>query len=145
MLHDPSVGESIRARVSALRPDSTRAWGKMTVDQMLWHCSVTLEAAMGRTPHAPQRFPVPKSVLKFIVLMAPWPKGSPTHPDFLAGERHDFQTERARCLSLIDEFVRMPLDSTAWAASPAFGKTSGKEWSQLHAKHLDHHLRQFSV
>jgi hypothetical protein len=26
-----------------------------------------------------------------------------------------------------------------------FGKMSGREVSRLHAKHLDHHLRQFGV
>lgn len=145
ILHDAAVRESIRARVNALQPDTPRAWGKMTADQMLRHCNLTLEGAMGRTLAESLRIPLPNFVLKFMILRMPWPKGAPTHPDWVAGDRYDFQTERARCLSLINEFAQLSLDAHAWPPSPGFGKATGKEWSELQAKHLDHHLRQFNL
>ncbi|HEY4304843.1 MAG TPA: DinB family protein [Gemmatimonadaceae bacterium] len=145
LLHDPIVGNAIRSRVNALTPSSTRACGKMTPDQMLRHCSVTLEAAMGCTSHSPMSVPMPRSILKFLVLNMPWPQGAQTHPDWVADDRDDFQTEKTRCLSLIDEFTATPLDAKVWAPPPGFGKMSGRDHSRLQAKHLDHHLRQFSV
>lgn len=144
-LHDSDVRQAIRSRLNSLTPETPRAWGKMTADQMLHHCSLTLEGAMGRTPAESLRIPLPNFVLKFMILRMPWPKGAPTHPAWVAGERYDFHTERARCLSRIDEFAQLSLDAHAWPNSPGFGKATGKEWSQLQAKHLDHHLRQFRV
>jgi hypothetical protein len=40
----------------ALRPDSPRRWGRMSVGQML----------------------CPRPLMKFIVINLPWPKGAPT-------------------------------------------------------------------
>ena len=144
-LHDPAIRDSIRARVQLLTPESTRAWGKMSVDQMLWHVNMALRNALGEAMPREQQFPVPKAVIRFIVLNVPWTKGAPTAPDLVAGERHDFETERARCLTLIDEFVRRSVDASDWGKSPSLGAMTGREWSRLQAKHLDHHLRQFSV
>jgi hypothetical protein len=143
-LHDPAVRDSIRARVQKLSPDANRAWGKMTVDQMLWHCSEALEGALGKVEHRQMKLPLPAPIIKFMVLSLPWMKGAPTHPDFVAGERHDFNAQKARTLSLIDEFCAKRIDATDWGLA-GFGKLTGEEHSRLHAKHLDHHLKQFSA
>lgn len=42
LLHDAAHREALRGRVGSLRPGSQRRWGKMTVDQMLWHVNETL-------------------------------------------------------------------------------------------------------
>src|SRR6185436_12086404 len=47
MLHDPEVRRSIEARLEAIRADSPRQWGSMSVDQMLWHVNQFLAAALG--------------------------------------------------------------------------------------------------
>jgi len=67
-----------------------------------------------------------------------------THPDYCVGERYDISAEKARCLTLIDEFARKPIDSS-WPESPVFGKLTGKFNSRVQAKHIDHHLRQFGA
>ena len=82
--------------------------------------------------------------MKWLVLYMPWPKGSPTAPEFVAGDRYDFEGERTRCLTLIDELTSRPLNGD-WPFHHTFGRITGAETSQLHAKHLDHHLRQFSA
>lgn len=145
MLHDPAVRDSIRGRVQRLTPDATRAWGKMSVDQMLWHVNTSLKNALGQPLPTEMRFPVPKTVIRFLVLNLPWTKGAPTAPDLVAGDRYDFEVERQRCLQLIDEFTNRKLDETGWGKSPSLGEMNGRQWSRLHAKHLDHHLKQFSV
>jgi len=145
LLHDPKVRDATRARINKLTPDTPRKWGKMTVDQMLWHCNSGIDAALGKTEHEEVRMPLPRFMMKFIVLNLPWPKGAPTHPDWIAGERRNFGAEKARALALLDEFTNKGLDWTGWGPSPAFGKMNGAEWTQLQAKHWDHHLRQFGV
>jgi hypothetical protein len=57
---------------------------------------------------------------------------------------YDFVAQKAECLALIDRIVARPL-SAAWPASASMGKMTGKHWSRLTAKHLDHHLRQFGA
>lgn len=143
-LHDDGVRASLEQRFRALRPDAHRRWGRMTVDQMLWHVSAGLAVALGRMPAGKERRPpLPPAVIRFLVLYLPWPKGAPTLKAIVAsGERHDFDAERARCLELMSDFARKPMEST-WAPHPVFGEVSGRFVSRLQAKHLDHHLRQF--
>lgn len=143
-LHDPAVRDTIRSRVEKLRPESRAAWGKMSVDQMLWHCNETMEAALSRRTIKVMRPPLPKPVLTFLVLNLPWIKGAPTHPDWVARAQYDFDAERARTLRLIDEFTGKPLDSPGWGMS-GLGALPAEKLSQLHAKHLDHHLKQFGA
>ena len=62
----------------------------------------------------------------------------------MAGERHDFEAERAKCRQLIAKFVSKPIDEP-WPEDPSFQSTSGTFASKLQAKHLDHHFKQFSA
>ena len=144
MLHDPAVRREIEARVDALRPDSPRQWGSMTPDQMLWHLSQFLEFALGEGSYPRQKLPMPPAVMRFFLLYAPWPKGSPTHPSAKSGETHDFEAQRRRVHALIERFVSRPIDGP-WPEDAAWGKVDGKFASRLQAKHFDHHLKQFKV
>ena len=145
LLHDAPTRDSIKQRVSALRPDAERRFGRMTVDQMLWHVNCGLENALGRFDVKDQKLPLPNSVVKFLVLNLPWRKGkTPTAREFLAKGQYDFPTEQARLLRLIDEVCAKPLDAP-WGKSSFMGPMTGRDWSRLEAKHLDHHLSQFGV
>ena len=144
LLHDPTTRESLRSRLQALQPGASRQWGKMTVDQMLKHLNIALGATLGRNSHTPLKMPMPGPLFRFFAVNFPWPKSAPTHPDFCVGDRCDFGVEKARCLTLIDEFTKKPMKS-AWPESPIFGRVSGKFNSRLQAKHVDHHLRQFGA
>ena len=62
----------------------------------------------------------------------------------VAKQHYDFADEHQRCLQLIDKFTSKRLEEE-WPENPIFGKVSGTDLSRLQAKHLDHHLRQFSV
>ena len=144
MLHDAEYRASIQNRLRALRPDSERRFGKMSVSQMLWHVNEAMEVALG-TKHIPrQKSPLPGPIMKFLVLNVPWPKGAPTMPAFVANTEHDFDAERARCLRLIDQLAAKDLQSE-WPHNPVFGRVRGRDVTRLHAKHLNHHLTQFGV
>jgi len=145
LIHDAAVREQLRKRVESLAPQSQRQWGKMSIDQMLWHCNLAMEMALGtHKPEEGRSPPIPKPVLKFMVLRLPWMKGAPTGPGFVATKTYDFAAEKAKMLRLIDAMCARDC-AGSWPESPSFGKMSGKNWSELMAKHLDHHLKQFSA
>lgn len=144
VLHDPAARDSIRARIRALTPASPRRWGKMSADQMLWHVNQVFQTSLGDRSVPSRRPPFPVPVLKFMLFNLPWPHGAPTAPEYVAEGARDFDAERRACLELIDRFTARGMDERDW--SPAvFGPITGREWSRLHWKHLDHHLSQFSV
>jgi hypothetical protein len=116
----------------------------MTVDQMLRHVNSSFELSLARRAAAPQRRWVPGWLIKPMVLHLPWPRGAPSNAATHAAGTYDFESERRTTLALIDEFMRQDLDST-WPDQPLCGAMRGIDWSRLHARHLDHHLRQFGV
>jgi hypothetical protein len=144
-LHDPAFRDSVKSRIRTLTPEAKPRWGRMSADQMLWHVNSALDAALGKTPYEPHKAPMFPALLRFGVLYGPWPKGrTPTLPQFEAKARYDFEAERARCLSLIDEFTGRPLDGE-WAKHPFFGTPSGEFNTRLQGRHFEHHLTQFGA
>jgi hypothetical protein len=146
LLHDPQFRSAIEARLSALRPGTPHTWGKMTVDQMLWHVNEFLAAAIGEgtLPVRKNSMPLLRPLMRIMLLYGPWPKSVPTNPGAVAHGEHDFEAEKGRCRALIAKFVSRPIDGP-WPVDPTFGAATGKFASRLQARHLDHHLRQFGV
>ena len=144
LLHDPQVYASIRKRVESLRADSQRQWGKMSVDQMVWHVNVSMREAVGDYKPQLKPVPIPKAILRWAVINVPWGRGARTREDMYTESTYDFSAQKAECLLLIDRIVARPL-SAEWPNSASMGRMTGKHWSRLTAKHLDHHLRQFGV
>jgi hypothetical protein len=144
VLHDPVVRSDIEQRLKKLQPTATPQWGRMSVNQMLWHVNEGMLVGMGDRPLTKKFVPVPRAFIKHAVLNWPWMKGAPTNPTLVARGPYDFNEERARCLALLQSFVLRPMTAT-WPEHPAFGRMTGEEQSRLQAKHLDHHLRQFGV
>src|SRR4029450_1025651 len=119
-LHDADYRARILERLKSLRPDAARRWGKMSVAQMLWHVNEAMEGALGRIPieKAKAPIPLPRPLLKLLVLNAPWGNGAPTLTRSI--QQHDsykFAAERERCCRLIEEIAAKPLQD-AWADSP---------------------------
>jgi hypothetical protein len=144
LLHDEAYRSQIIDRIGSLRRDTPRRWGKMSTDQMLWHVNGGLSMALGQIDVPPRKLPMPRPLVRFFVLNLPWPKGVPTMPMFVASGSYDFESERARCLRLIDQLAAKRLDER-WPMHPLLGQVSGRDASRLQAKHLDHHLKQFGV
>jgi hypothetical protein len=144
MLHDATYRAAVQNRLRDLHPNAQRRFGKMSVSQMLWHVNEAMEVALGKKNAPKAKTPLPGSVMKFLVLHLPWPKGAPSLPMFVAKKEHDFHTEHARCLRLIDELGAKDLESD-WPENPVFGRVCGRDVTRLHAKHLNHHLNQFGV
>ena len=146
LLHDQAVRSRIERRLQALTPDTRPRWGKMSVDQMLWHLNQAIAGALGEIQVTPleKKPPLPGWLMKFLVINAPWGKGAPTMPGFVAKGSYDFEAERTRSIRLLQAFVAKPIESE-WPRNALFGAVTGRDVSRLHAKHFDHHLRQFGV
>jgi hypothetical protein len=148
-LFDATVADEVRARVGELEPQSERRWGRMTVGQMMAHCSVSLQWAVGEV--VPDRLPLPARVMGRLVkplvlrnddLMR---KNSPTANSLVVADERDFAEERDRLLELIDRFVTGGAAACTRNRHSFFGEMTPEEWAVLTYKHLDHHLRQFGV
>ena len=145
LLHDQGVGAATRKRIEALTPGATPRWGKMSIDQMLHHVNLVLAESLGEHKAEKNIRGLPEPLVRWAILNLPWGKSAPTRPDMLIpeGQRYDFATEKQRCLSMLDRFLAKPM-SEPWPRAANFAMT-GKHWSQLQYKHLDHHLTQFGV
>lgn len=143
-IHDRATRTEVVARIRALTPQSPRRWGRMSVDQMLWHVCQGYLAALGELRTEPVRVPLPRSLIKAMALRLPWPRGAPTAPEYLAKATYEFEEQRQRTLGLVDEFAAREL-AGEWPVHAGFGRMTGREWSRLMYRHTDHHLRQFSV
>lgn len=142
-IHDPAYRTALETRLRALKTDSPRQWGSMNPSQMLHHVNVALAVSAGELTLPDEKPPLPRGLMKFVVLRLPWPKGAPTSPAFMATGHYDFESERVRCLELIDKVAALPADGSI--KHPMFGNMSGAETNRLQAKHLNHHLKQFGV
>jgi hypothetical protein len=143
LLHDPEVYASIRKRIESLRVDTPRQWGKMTIDQMLWHVNVSMREAVGDYKATIKPLPAPKWLVRWAVIHLPWGRGARTRDDMYAVSPQNFEAQKAETLALMERIYRQSL-TASWPPSVTMGRMQGKHWSQLTARHLDHHLRQFS-
>lgn len=143
LLHEHAA--DVRTRIEALTSTTTPTWGRMSVDQMLHHVNLVLAESLGEHRAAKHIKGLPESMVRWAIINLPWGKGAPTRPDMLIpeGQRYDFEAEKQRCFSMVDRFIAKGLGEP-WPRAANFAMT-GKHWSQLQFKHLDHHLRQFGL
>lgn len=144
MLHSDSTRAALRERLLKLSPGASAQWGRMSCDQMVHHLNQALRMATGELPVAAKKIPVPTFVVRFVMMRFPFPKSAPTAPEILSREHYDFESERAQCIALLDAVAKKPLGSE-WPTHPVGGRFSGRQWSFIAAKHVDHHLRQFGA
>jgi hypothetical protein len=144
LLHDVATRTSIESRLGSLQPATRAAWGKMSAAQMLWHVNQSMASAMGQAELDPRRPPLPRALIKFMTLNLPWIKNAPTNKALVARDDCDFSAEVTRCRRLLVEFTARPLDGPA-QDHPVFGTMTVTDQSRLHAKHLDHHFKQFGI
>jgi hypothetical protein len=108
-LFDPAVVNEVKARLGELGPESERLWGRMSAPQMVAHCSVSMQWAVGGV--VPEKGPLPVRLLgRLIKPLAlrddqPMRKNSPTAKSLLVTDERDLGKERERLSGLIDRFA----------------------------------------
>ncbi|WJS93790.1 DUF1569 domain-containing protein [Flavobacterium johnsoniae] len=135
-------------RINQLKNDSQPIWGKMSVDQMLAHCNVMYEMVYDDVHPKPNSFLrfVLKSFIKNKVVNAiPYPRNIRTAPQFIISNNRDFELEKSRLIDYINRTQQLGEKEFEGKESLSFGKLTSKEWNNMFAKHLDHHLSQFNV
>jgi hypothetical protein len=140
----------ILARLTQLRPDSQRQWGKMTPHQMMCHLTDSFVGMMGgKAVSAKDNF-FSRSVMKWVALKSslPWPHGVKTRPEMdqqIGGTPpQEFEADRQKLRQAIERFAATPRDFS-FHPHPIFGAMTEEEWMIWGYKHCDHHLRQFGL
>jgi len=113
----------------------------------MYHCQKPLRIPLGKTSMKKPGF-----LLKLMAKMykgamysdKPWKKNIRTAPGFSVTDAKDFQPEKDKLGTLIDEFYEMRKLETM-PIHPAFGTFTNEQWGKMQYKHLDHHFRQFNV
>ncbi|MFT4061852.1 MAG: DUF1569 domain-containing protein [Edaphocola sp.] len=147
-LFNESEYKEIRKRIESLTANNQRQWGKMNIAQMLAHCSIGFEKAIGRVPFEDKSNFIMRTLVKKIVLNAvkkgDLGKNQKTFPDYEIKDDKNFDTEKARLLTNLDAFYKFG-DKNEIGRHPYFGKFSKDDWGALQYVHTNHHLTQFSA
>jgi Protein of unknown function (DUF1569) len=141
----------ILLRLRALRPESVRRWGRMSVHEMVCHLSDSFRMVLGQKPVCPAPGRLQPTMIKWIALYLPlpWPAGilktTPELDQELGGTRPiDFAADVAELEALLSLVTTHRRDFDG-QSHPIFGRMSEAAWLRWAYLHMDHHLRQFSA
>lgn len=136
-------------RIEALRPDSQRKFGKMSVEQMLKHLRNAFEVALGEKTLPDESKPILRDIVFFLIarLITTWPGGRIKAPDYWSPPAdYDFDGERSGLLAAMGRFMEaFEKSPEKIGLHPILGPLTMKKWSQLMGVHIHHHMRQFGV
>src|SRR3712207_5185929 len=100
-LYDRVVADEVRGRIARLRPDSERLWGRMNAAQVLAHCALAMEYALGEynLPRHPLGRLLGGRVKRSLIVKGnPMRHDAPAHPRVIVRDARDFDLERQRLL-----------------------------------------------
>ncbi|HEY1577511.1 MAG TPA: DUF1569 domain-containing protein [Terracidiphilus sp.] len=147
-LWQPETVQELKDRMSHLRPDTPRLWGKMTPAQAMAHCAIGMELACGE--RRPPRMLIGRLIGGIIKPMAfkesePMRRNSPTIPGFQVSDDRNLVVECKNLGRSIDRFAAAGPAGCTTHPHSFFGRLTPDEWSMWMYKHIDHHLKQFSA
>jgi hypothetical protein len=135
-------------RISNLKQDSKRKWGKMNVSQMLVHCQKPLEVA-------DEQLIIKRNIFSYLfgAMMKKklidngedFKQNLPTSKQFKIESDYDFKKEQEMLSKMVQSLGQKGETAIKIKTHPFFGKMTPNEWGILFYKHLDHHLKQFGV
>lgn len=143
-IFNPAHRQELLQRVDALKPDSQRLWGTLSVEGMINHIGRQLLVGLGEIEVPPKSSPMALPGVRWLMIcVVPWPKGAQTAPQLLPADPESFESEKAGFHRLVESFVEQ--EPRGFSPHPLFGSLSTGLWGQLAYRHVDHHLRQFGV
>lgn len=143
------LNESTRAelisRINNLDEKSSARWGKMTLYQMLKHCTLWDEWVQGKTSY--QRVFIGRIIGKIMLRNAlkneaPLQHNTPTIPALIINEKNgNIAAQKAAWIARIENYQNYSNPSFVHVF---FGKMTTEQIGYFVYKHIDHHLRQFN-
>ncbi|WP_295792369.1 DUF1569 domain-containing protein [Mucilaginibacter sp.] len=145
-IFNPATIESFIVRINKLTPATPALWGKMNVAQMLAHCQVPIQVAVGDIVSKGGLIGLlfGRIAKKKLVNDQPFERNLPTMKEAKIADVRNFEQEKAALIVLVKKFESGP-GVLINGPHPFFGPLTVDEWSTLQYKHLDHHLRQFGA
>ena len=134
-------------RIETLQPESKALWGKMSVNQMLDHCSVGMETIRDQR-HIKRvwiSYLIGGLLKKFFYNEKPFKQNTPTAKEFIITNPHEFEVAQQ---TLINHLKAIDSEGPAKCTKHPhafFGNLTPEQWGKGMYKHLDHHLQQFGV
>ncbi|MCF2219016.1 DUF1569 domain-containing protein [Chryseobacterium sp. PS-8] len=148
-LHNPEDFNEIVQRISGLKQNSLRKWGKMDVCQMMRHCSYVLLIPQRKLQLTPInilfRWIGIVTKLEMQIFNNGIPRNMPTFQKLIVNFECDFNSEKANLLKTLEDYKVTFKTGNLPLQHVLFGQMKEKDWGFLEYKHLDHHLKQFST
>ncbi|MBS1526173.1 MAG: DUF1569 domain-containing protein [Bacteroidetes bacterium] len=142
---DKTTRDELIGRINTLDDNSKAQWGKMNVYQMIQHCKLYEEMAMGKTRYKRAfigRLFGRMALKRVLKDDAPLAHSTPTLPELRINEvTGDISDEKAKWISLVAEYGHFTNNDFV---HPFFGRMTKEQIGQMAYKHTDHHLRQFN-
>lgn len=143
---DTATREALIQRINMLNEKNTAMWGKMNVHQMIKHCTLWEEMALGKTIYKREFLGllIGRLVMKsFFKNDKPMDKNVPAGPLSVKGPvNSNFAEDKKQWIHLIEEYGRL---NDHEMMHPFFGRLTQEQVGYFAFKHADHHLRQFNV
>ncbi len=142
-IHHAETREELINRILLLDVSAKPNWGKMTVYQMVKHCTMSEELFQGKISF--KRLFIGRLFGKMALTAllkdaAPMKKNQPTHKDMKITENGDFRSEQLKWIELLKAYSQL---SNSAFVHPFFGSMTKDQIGKYVYKHTDHHLRQF--
>jgi hypothetical protein len=143
-LFNPQDKQEILQRIGKLNETTQPQWGKMSVAQMLKHCTLPLGIAMANPKPARSLFGrLFGGMIKGPVIgPTPFKKNGYTPKIFKVDTLEVFNEQKNKLVGMLEKFNAA---SVSDKVHPFFGPLTEAEWGESQYKHLDHHLTQFGV
>ncbi|WP_299111011.1 DUF1569 domain-containing protein [uncultured Winogradskyella sp.] len=142
----PQDYQGIVKRIEKLESTNEKEWGKMSIVQMLEHCSLQLKLGLGYIELSGYEGPGIQRTWfgrKSFLYAMPWLKGMPTPSQMNMMKNDvspgDFSKEKNQLINLLEEVQK----NRSLKPHAFFGAMNQKDWGRLIWKHLDYHLKQF--
>jgi len=143
---DSTTKDELIRRINSLTPQSDAQWGKMTIFQMIRHCTLGEKMLQGELKI--KRVLIGRLFGRMILKQvmkddAPFKRNSPTSPHLQTSvESGDIEKYKKEWINRIGLYNN---NDTQGINHPFFGAMTGEQIGMFAYKHADHHLRQFGV
>lgn len=142
---DRTTVDHYAERLSRITSDTKPGWGSLRPETLMSHLRRILEVSLEEQSLPDYPMPLSKTVLfRWLMIHLPWPKGARSPETLFPDPEGDLDTERRNLIDAMRRFAEaLARDPKRRTRSPLLGPITLQDWARLHARHLEHHLKQF--